>query len=491
MDNEMNNAKHVVLYIDGSSKPNPGPHGFGLHGFIYTDEEIGKQSKARPKIKTIDNKSMLYNITTQGYIESPLFNKDLHTLVEPKQFILGYKSFKGDGSNNVAEVKAFIDMIIYIVMEMEIDDLKSITFNTDSMYLLNIINNIKNNPNWQDKAEKNRELWFSVDQVLKIIQDNDLKLMINKVKGHSTAIGNNVSDRMALLGRIEASRNNKEELSVKVIDDSKFWGPEPYRHPLLKHSRVFFMSNKDNIVDGRYSYSVLNVKTDVEPGKTTAMALYGLVNVKNTEPLLQTTKESFDRYLGTLSVVSAVDTNILYQPLTYRYLETFKEKVIVGDKKGRKAIRVLGEDKVCSEIYPSGLATNALDKIQSLNIILEDYKADKPNMEYVDITNMFFEKDKKDRDIMYVPMSTKYLEYDCDGVKVILFFGKDLPERNTIKRLEKKDTKIILVLNKKKNNGLIVIEYFVIIETPQDDEISIWCNFNSSLAYQTKPKKKK
>ena len=125
----------VILYLDGSSWPNPGFYGSGIHGYAFLNEKIGKKDGNKP------NKYILTNI---GYLELELLQKyqgGYETII-PEFFIDGYYSYSGISTNNVAELNAFIesvDKLIELKNDKEVGyEVTKIIFQTDSMYLINV-----------------------------------------------------------------------------------------------------------------------------------------------------------------------------------------------------------------------------------------------------------------------------------------------------------------------------------------------------------------
>ena len=88
---------HAILYTDGSAMPNPGFYGFGLHGYVYDEKNIGK--------KTGDRKPK-YLITDKGYLEIANLPDIKHESITPEYYVDGYGVYDEIGTNNIGEVES-------------------------------------------------------------------------------------------------------------------------------------------------------------------------------------------------------------------------------------------------------------------------------------------------------------------------------------------------------------------------------------------------
>ena len=97
----MNSFDGVVVYCDGSARPNPGFIGLGAHGYFYNESD--REFIIEDNI-----------LTDQGYISYNTVSKDA-VKVEPMLYMDYFKSVSHLGSNNKAEVLCFKEMLIHLL----------------------------------------------------------------------------------------------------------------------------------------------------------------------------------------------------------------------------------------------------------------------------------------------------------------------------------------------------------------------------------------
>ena len=490
-ENQENNKHHnvAIIYIDGSAMPNPGYYGSGIHGYVYNTETIDKSDKNKP------NK---YNITDIGYVAVSDLSKK-YKEVKPHLYVNGYVSFKNIGTNNIAEVEAFI-YAVDAVLKQNYDkgtNIDKIIFKTDSMYLINIVKNIRNGCSIVDKPDTpNPGLWKRIETLLPHTEEVGLKIVIEKVKGHSYNkekgigdIGNHISDRLALIGRYESTMGNYNT-TIIFTDSTRYWNPDTARHPFLFGRQLFF-TNSTRSKQTESTYGILNYKTDVEPGRKTSDAGFGIVKLSNPDSIIEDSIDEFNRRLGTLSIISTLDLSELYTQQSLTMYKLFKNAIYTFKKK-HNLLEIMEESRVAYSIKPAGLATNAFEKLMILEQIIQDYKSNESIKDryFLDITDRVYKPNDKGKNTCTLVMSDKILNLDVDinGVKLMipLELGKETLGRNQFKKVEKLKPKVILTVDKISD---IYYEYYTIIHLEETDDIACYVNFYSNGVYLKKDKK--
>lgn len=470
----------VIIYGDGSAGPmNPGPHASGIHGYVYPKSTEGTKNNNTPNH---------YLITNIGYVETTEIAKEPHLQVTPIEYIDGYVIYQGEGSNNVAEGYAVIDSITYVLDNLSNYNIESILIKTDSTYIIYALEAVKNHPDrdWLNMDVKNASMYADMSDIFKRLKEKDIKLNVKKVLGHSTAIGNHLADRLALLGRVLAGKDNsKKVVNIQLTENKKYWSATDKKHPLLNYRELYFM----NTINGgsKGTYTIIDYKKGVDTGKKTNDALYGLVMLEEPIPSIETVMDTYNKNMGTLSLISAIDLDVLYNRTTEHYFKLFGSDIYIFNNKNRSRLIVLEENPVCTDIYPPGLAKIALDKTLHLSNIIDNYRNKVDSYTYTDITDLIYSQDSKGKYKTLLPNSTwslpiKYKSKAGKEYKILLELGTDMISRNQLKRLEA-DKPIVTFVGLEKNDKQL--DYFVIIENTENKDISIWCNFFSSMHIMT------
>lgn len=465
--------KHAVVYTDGSAYPNPSHHwGGGYHGYTYKESTLGTKSGNRPS---------KFIISDKGYIDVVLAPKTEHKTVVPDTYINGYYSGNVQGSNNTGEVMAIIKTIEWFLAN---ENIKTLSILADSTYALGMVTKCQNHVDWKSHTTKNLEYWAMMQRLIDEAKEVDLKIIPIKVEAHSNDWGNDIADQLALLGRLNSAKYGLERSETIVAPETKYWKDKVDKHPFTNYRHLYFLNGNDPENIGKYA--VLNYKKDAEPGRKSHEASFGLIKLSEPIEIVERSKIVYQEKLKSLSVISAVDTDMLFNQNTTSMFKMFGNDIFTYNTRGRKHLSVLEEDIVVAEIQPPGLATGALDKVIMMERYLNEYQNNTMKATvYTDITNLCFEANDKGNMVTTLTTDDKFISIDYktkDGkkVKLNLELGIDLITRNSIKKLEKLEPVVTLVTNELSNN---YIEYYIIIETKKNKDIGIWCNYFSNGIY--------
>ena len=471
-------TKHAVIYTDGSAKNltkpgHPGDWSCGLHGYIYSSNNLDNKNGDKPNG---------YILTDIGYVENSQLAKDVYKTVIVDQYLNGYESYAGIGTNNTGEITG----ILLAITEMLKNDITSLYIKTDSTYAMHVFETVKSDPakNWDRADLKNRDYYFIVDGILKEAAESNMKIRIIKVAGHSTALGNHLADRMALLGRLNSTRYHEDKSHVIYTDPKKYWKPKLERHPFLGYKQLFF-TNQIEPADGPGVYSILDFKKDDETGKKSSSSTYGLVVLNEKVPEIENVKRIYQKELQSLSLISSLELSMIYNQNSKLYDDLFGGDVYTFNRRGRKYLSILEEDIVCTEVYPPGLAKSALDKTLLLGNILDDYRGNQSIYKYSDISDKIYKTNEDGKIETIITQDDKMLALKHDDIDIVLQLNNDMLSRNQFKKIEKEDTDVILVTIEKTKRS---VEYFTIVHMKKTNDIIILCNFYSNVVYHNKEK---
>lgn len=473
---------HAVCYVDGSAKPNPGFYGSGIHGYIYTDADKDKKSGDKP------NK---YTISTIGYIgdEEKAKYPDLMSVV-PSFYINGYKSNSGTGTNNIGEVMAAVTAIHRLMAEETLKPLMSILLITDSAYTIHIFDNVKNDPkqSYRSKVTTNLDYWDILHNALTEAKEAGIDVKVQKIEGHSGAIGNHLSDRLAFLGRMESSRLTSDTEFV-LTPAKQYWNPKSDRHPFLGFKQLFFTNTLRNSKSETF-YAIMSHKKDTEPGENSHTATFGIVLLNNPPEIIEDVIRTFQTNLRTLSVISTLDLNEVYSQYHTTYYNLFKDRIYTfGSNANNLNFLEELQNPLVYAINPPGRANLALEKMMDLYKILSEYRklGDEkltPMYNYIDITPYFYSSDGKkvqtivtnDETLMLIPV-----KIGSHDVNIPIMLGIDTLTRNQFKSIEKEGTVVTLVVRQVSETAF---QYYTIVYMEKTNDLSIWCNIYSNLVFK-------
>lgn len=472
----MNNDNlKAVVYTDGSADNMTKIYGYGVHGYIFDKTDESNKT---------NNKPATYLVTDIGYLEPNESKIKPHKIVNPLYYVDMYGTSNESGTNNIAEVSAILEIIKIFIN----NSIKDILVHTDSTYAMHVINNTRT-MSIEDitrTVDVNQTLWFKAKEVHEVLNEKEIILTIDKIKAHSGHLGNEISDDLALLGRVETMRTNIQEVIYRESEAKTYWKSKYERHPFLNTKQIFFNPVEQVNNTTSMDYYILNYKLEHEIGKRLHTALYGYVVLKEKDPYIELAKEVFIDKLNGHSVPSTIRMDNLFKHDTLRLIDMYDKKPMVLDNRNKRNLTILENDVIANAINPPALAYKAFDDMVHLKMIKDDYLTikNKPEhktfREYIDITDMFYTKDVKNKTIIRPEIINDTIvsnyEYSKDGKtgKIVIKLGADIITRNQLKKIEKLEPKIYLVVM---NNNNITLNYFTIIDLENTGDISVWANY--------------
>jgi len=181
----------VKIYCDGACSPNPGKSGTGLA--VYT-----RKTTTREITKNNETADTQHQLTA-----------------------LYYGLYQANGTNNTAELNGLL--YAFKLAKNHLQTVEQVQILSDSKYSIDCIT--KWAKGWQTKGwtrgkgEEIKNLAL-IQECFAIYQTLKKQLVISHVKGHANIEGNELSDRMAVMARVQQQQaliEYRGELDIKAI----------------------------------------------------------------------------------------------------------------------------------------------------------------------------------------------------------------------------------------------------------------------------------
>jgi len=486
----------MVMYSDGGVRPiNPGPAGWGIHGYLYSDEQ--------PK-KTISNFD--HYLTNLGYVsKTNLKDNCEYVEVTPIHYIDGYGSVPFYTTNNVAELLATINSLRHAFEY----DIKEVNVFTDSQYVQKGLelyaDNWKKN-GWikQDGGiPANVEYWKELVEERDRLVSRGVKVKINWVKGHVEksndktnnphpyCLGNDLADKLATIGVIGSIQQNfKNHIEVTVAD--QYWKYDVNKHPFISNRRLYFNTIAEFNKPGEY-YLGEHGKDDDMLGKKISDGAYAVVVLKTPDPMIELIRNYQSQLSNNSDAIMMIRLDQLYRMDTHREINRYGILAMEQPNKYRLDLSCLDKEPLTRELRPPKLAMRAVESVSDLSMRLKMYQDKCDQIFVTDITDKMYsvttKQIKKNETTNIVRLKPEYnvgfasikteVMYMLNGesklAPITLTLGIDLVDRNTLKRLESFSPKISIISWLESPE---LLRYATIIET--EDDIGIWCGYYSN-----------
>lgn len=467
---EQEQVKGIVMYTDGGVRPtNPGPAGWGFHGYTY--------SNIAPKKGSGNTK---YHLTEQGYKEK-ISNKLGE--VKPLNYINGFGSVSEHVTNNVAEILASTWALNYAKNFSP----ESVMIITDSEQVVNGMTHYV--AKWQQNGwlksdgapVKNRKQWEDLQSAVNDLSEKGVNVNFKWIKGHSNHAGNNEADFLATLGTVYA-RKNETKAQVDIDPADGYWSRTLDKHPMMSHRYMYFISN-DGITKPGVYYFGNHGKDDDLIGWAVTDAVYCVTLSKEPIELLESIRKmQFELAQGDASFIFADVANIYSKAIE---ISRYGESTIYRPNPYTLDLNFIDKTPFTREVRPPKLAMRIIDALNNLLEVLESYSKDTVKYITVPLTDLvyFQEQTKKETRLKIrseIEQDTVFeipVLIDDSGIdtKIRLTVGMDLADRNTLKKLEKHNPQINLVIWRESDNAL---RYACVVKCDEGQSIygAIYCN---------------
>lgn len=471
----------IVMYSDGSANPNPGTGGWGLHGYVYGEHPPKKGS----------GNSTQY-LTEKGYVEKLQTKEVKPQEVKPLMYVDGYGSFPHPVTNNIAEIVGAANAFSFALKH---DSVKKVQLFTDSEHVLNgatsWLPTWKKN-NWikrDGNPVANKEFWQVLDENLQKLLDKGVAVDVKWVKGHSNDLGNHMADLNADIGTL-SSKQNAYRVEFNKSPADGYWTPKNNRHPFISHRRIYFSSLESINVPGEY-YLGEHGKDDELLGKRTADGCYSYLCLETPDEYIEMLRRKQCEASNGLDSIIMGRLDKLFEAATRSRLDRFGEICIYRPKSQVLDMHFLDGEPLTKELNPPRLAVRAVEAVNTLKGLLQSWKDKTPNtVTATDLTDTFYTQDEKGNTVLksefIVGFSTLAAQvYYGDLAKaqqerVDLCMGVDLPDRNTLKKLEKLKPEIIVITWMESEK---MFRYATIVKAGNDH--GIWAGMYSNLRVLT------
>lgn len=482
--------KGMVAYTDGSAIPNPGYSGSGIHGYVYDITLVDKPAIVESHYPT-----------STGYLPAqiPLKNQ---SHVKPTYYFDSAVPYAGARTNNYAEVAA----VLFILQQVKSLGIHHVHINSDSQYAIKGIT--VGCPVWartgwrrRDGSEiPNVELFKQIHSLIQELKSgpSPITLVIEWVKGHNGIFGNTHADALAAVGRRMAEQG-EPSANFKMTESKGYWKVETERHPLMNLRRLYFNSLNDYVSPGRY-YQAESGQSDMIFGKPVPESTFSVLHMNEPDELVELVR---DRQIVTACGSNAIfmlNMDTLYSKPVFRLLNQFKQAAVVKDRRSFN-LEAANESTLTIEQNPTGLTIRAIECIHHLEDLLERFKLyeaigyDHPDnniaMVKHDVTEAFFQQVEKKTKVVtelrpefivgYVehPLTVKesYQGQSID-VQIPLLLGRDLPQRNNLKRLESFSPNLSLITWREAE---MTLRYAMVITCSNAN--GIWANYYSNRIF--------
>ena len=521
--------KGIVLHADGGVRPNPGPAGYGVHGFHYdttiTAKPIGLGSIVASTLGYVEKDKAKDGTTNTNVVElttNDILTDKLCVTVSPTKYVdmFGTVSTMVEGrpvinlaaTNNRAEVRAAEAALHYIAQEKP----DVATVYTDSEYTVRGINEWL--PNWIKRewvrpdgtSIANADAWQDLQKALNKVNELNIPVQFSWIKGHNGHVGNERADKLATMG-VFTSMRGKDYHTVETRPPEGFWKYATEKHPFLAHTYCYFNTSAGSSVPGEYFLG--NHGKDLNLlGSRVSDGTYSVVRIKQPDPILEMIRNYQSVVTYNADMLYVAHMTKIFTPDIHQDLNTYGELIIepcIGQSTDLKTTEgvVLTE-----EINPARLSMRAIDSLILLSDVLDQFLSSSAELCVTDITDFIYEKAAKANKVskkakkgeaevveQVTPAAPEELvtklrsdmvvgrpsiqvkgQYKTDltesTLDITLSSGIDTLDRNSLKRLEEHNPQVYLVTWSEGSN---IFRYATVIRANED--VGIWAGVYSNL----------
>lgn len=481
-------TKGLVAYCDGGARPNPGPCGSGVHGYIY--RPMTEKDKHPTRVNA-------WVTTASGY----MLKKDYELGKAEGVVVLQYFDIvesHGIGTNNVGEIRAVAALLSNDITQ-EVDWIHIIC---DSKLVVQGINEWMDGwskRNWfkgDGQPVSNKEDWVQIHYLVNQYRKKG-ELVVSWTLGHNNELGNTKADYLATIG-VNLSTDQKTRSLFNIYDQGEYYKQHDGVHPFISLKRVYFSTDPEFNSPGVY-YQTDGSGKDFVIGKRTSDAVFSVVCMTNEDKILETIIRKETSRATDVNSVVYIKTEALRDQDILTHIERYDSYSFVEDKRNLN-LDFLDKKPIVVEVLPGELPLRAFDVLSHLEEVLTEFHTnfmtsgkffEGSALEYtvVDVTDHFFEqKTKKSgkNEISYYELKKEYgvgvkdtripLEVYSDAEKIkvepMFVFGEDIPPRNSFKHFEGLNPIVYVVTWR---DGTKILRYASIIKT--DDAVGIWSNY--------------
>ncbi|WP_233874243.1 ribonuclease H family protein [Paraburkholderia adhaesiva] len=466
-------AKGLVLYTDAGSNPNPGPTGWGVHGYLYADA-VPTRGSGNPR----------WLLTRRGYVEKYDAAKRMGlTEVTPIHYVDGFGSVLASNghapTNNVGELMAAVRALEYA----QAFDVARVIVRVDSEYVRRGMEEWiaawKKN-GWVKRGGEplpNAELWKELEVAKTRLIERGVEVKFTWVKSHSHHLGNVLADKLATIGiALSAQGSAKNEIGSTAAQG--YWKYDTGRHPMLANRCLYFNSVAQYQQAGVYWLGD-HGKEDELLGKRVSDGAHTVARLREPDAAIELVRRYTTELAGGLDSIVIVRLDQLFSATTHRELLTWGTAALLRPSAWRLDLNCLDEEPgghthkpLSRECRPPRIAMRAIAAVSELMERLRLYEEHDASFTVTDLTEQLYETREKRGGKKEATGSTsesvteKTMELRAEygvgfaaltvparyragnfvsTIPVTLTLGIDLINRNALKRLEKANPKVSLI----------------------------------------------
>lgn len=474
----------MVAYVDGSVRPrNPGYGGYGFHGYVYSDQPPKK-----------GNGNSTNYVTAQGYVEKhTVKDKTQAQEVKPLYYLNGYGSIGNLVTNNVAELCGAVTALQY-AHDYEV---KEVTIFTDSEQVVK--GALHYLPNWErnnwTKADgnpvANQEYWKQLSHNLKVLDQKGTGVTFKWIKGHNGHLGNELADKLAAIGGFKA-RDGEYINEVDKYEAEGYWTKTPDKHAFLAQRCLYFCTTPGSVVPGQY-YLGNHGKDDELIGKRKADGYYSYVELQHPDPAIEILRNKQLKLAQHQDILVLGRLDKLFDAETHADILNYGEVCLYTPFVNKLDLHYLNAEPLTKELKPPRLAIRAIEAVNVLKGVLEQWRSGSHPFQETDITSALYELDAKGQYKLLPAIVTGFTKFNTtvkygpeahQALPVELTLGIDLPERNALKKLEKSNPKLTTLTWMESDK---MFRYVTVIEAGPD--IAIYGGMYSNMRFLFEPQK--
>lgn len=473
----------VILYADAGAWPNPGYAGWGIHGYTY-NTTVPKKGSGNPYALP----------TAYGYVMKSEIEGEKPDEITPLQYFDGFSSIKHI-TNNCGELIAATNALALA----ERYKIPHVRLFTDSMYVVDNAT-IEGISKWESNGWRkvggqpiaNMAEWQEMGKTLNLLKEKDITYEINYVEAHSGHLGNSTVDEYATMGRLHAIESDtKTHLTSSPANG--YWLTRYEKHPLMHHSRSYLTTTMTTEEFNEYFLGLHGKDVDVV-GKRDADGAYAYLLLNEKQELIEILKRKISSIAERDDAIVMLHLDRLYDRGVSTRIFNFSFDALSRKNTKRLDLFVTKDgakegDTVATELYPPRISIRAVESLNILKGLLLDWKNNKDTkLCQVDITDKVYGKNKKGEQellpvfaVGFESLKIQAAISTTDGIKnhdVSLTLGVDMPDRNSLKKIEKKAVKVIVITW---NISARSFRYATIVCS--DEDVGIWAGFYSNVIY--------
>jgi ribonuclease HI len=487
MSDTPEDTKKAVLYTDGGYRAQYASGGWGVHGYIFTNEA--------PKKGTGNAKAVP---TDSGYLG---WTKG--TPVTITSYVDAVGGVPVASSSNHTELVATTNALKWIV-EKGLDE---VTIWTDSRY---VVDGFRDRfAKWQQNGYrnsegvviKNKDLWIQGGELRDLLVNSGKSIKIEWIKGHENHFGNDQADIYASMGNVLGRKADEFTRFVETAP-SGYWSEKHTYNRMLSSGRWYMQTTDFDFMteDGKTIYYIGDHGTeDDQNGKPSADRSMAVLFLNEPDPVLETLRNTAARLdvrkFGSV-MVGRLDS--ILTPANYNQILDEGDRFLDWDT--RRLDVVTSKRKfLLKEQSPAGLSYHSIDNAGSLERRLKSYMAKENGVIVTEITDLVYDNEtKKNLSVKKlkkgIVQTTKHLTFDVryttkrvseltgqddESIKVRpmkLILGQDIAKRNTLAGLEAFDPKLFVITWRESD---MAIRFATVIECSLG--VGIWTGVDSNF----------